>query len=146
MSTTIHDVVIVQISGYVLSETWTQSPSPDLDVFRAKMPGWLRPCVIGPFQNPLNNTYTAFWMPDGSNEGWADSDESDSWRHKFLDLFSFAFDDGSSPYQVMCIRYGPDMRGQRQRPILTEPFACYCPGDPSHPDQGHKPECPQHDR
>lgn len=143
MSVTIHDAVIVQIRGYVFLPTFHDAPAPDLDVFRAKMPGWLRPCVQGPFKNPLNSGYTAFWTPDGSNEGWADSDEADTWRRAFLDLFSFAYADGSSPYDVICIRFGPDMRWNRERPVLTEPFACYCPGDPSDPEEGHSGTCPQ---
>lgn len=148
MSTTIHDVVIVQIRGYIFNTpVHSPAPAPDLDAFRKGMPEWLRPCVIGPVKNPLDSGYTAFWMPDGSSEGWEDSDDADTWRRKFMDLFSFAYDDGSSPFDVIWVRFGPDMRAKKQRPALTEPFACYCPGDPSDPKgPGHKFSCQQYGR
>jgi hypothetical protein len=142
MSTTIHDAVIVQISGYVFDEEWTSGLKPDLHGFRAKMPAWLRPCVIGPFQNPMDDTYTAFWMP---TSGYGE-DEANAWRKAFMDLFSFAYADGSSPYEVIRIQFGPGMRGDDGRPQLTEPFACYCPGDLSDPAVGHQNGCPQHGR
>lgn len=155
MSTLIHDAVIVQISGYVFDREYMPGPQPDLNAFRAKMPAWLRPCAIGPFLNPMSDTYTAFWMPDGSHSAsWTTtgskkvhhhSEEADKWRHAFLDLFSFAYDDGSSPYEVIRIQCGPGMRGYGGRPQLTEPFTCYCPEDEmSDAVMHHQNGCPQH--
>ena len=54
------------------------------------------------------NGYTTFFCgPDGSKEGWTDSDKGDSLRDRFIQrLEADTFEDGSSPWEWVEIGYG----------------------------------------
>jgi len=56
------------------------------------------------------NGYTSFFVPpDGSKEGWADSDLGDDRRDKFLRwLDEQKYDDGSTHYDWVEVQYGDD--------------------------------------
>lgn len=79
---------------------------PDVDGFRAALPEVWRPLVVGPIPAVVNNYVTYVFAPDGSKEGWADSDLGDQYRQQFADLF--ADKDGWSAPDVVIVRYGGD--------------------------------------
>jgi hypothetical protein len=56
------------------------------------------------------NGYTSFLVsPDGSKEGWAESEEGDNRRATFIEwLRSKRYEDGSSPYSWAEVLYGDD--------------------------------------
>ena len=57
----------------------------------------------------LNNVVSFFVAPDGSNEGWDDSDKGDDNRDAFIEwLESLRYDDGSSPLAWAEVQYGDD--------------------------------------
>lgn len=59
-----------------------------------------RGLVQGPFLSPVNAVYTLFIQPDGSKEGWADSDRGDAFRDKCKEwMKSQMWEDGSGPFQ-----------------------------------------------
>jgi hypothetical protein len=60
----------------------------ELEGFRASLPGddW-RALVIGPVPAVIESNPWVAFLPDGSNEGWADSDLGDELRERFLNLF-----------------------------------------------------------
>lgn len=121
MGYTRHDAVIVQIAGYAMnpgSIGRDDMPVIDLDAFRATLPDEWHRLVIGPVKSITNGSYTAVFLPDGSKEGWGTSDEGDVYRAQFAALFSFAYDDGSSPFDVVHIRFGGDEPGARYEPEL----------------------------
>jgi hypothetical protein len=81
---------------------------PDVEAFRESMPAEFRPLLVGPIPAVVNNNITYFFAPDGSKEGSDTSDEGDGWRQLFIDLFGFRYPDGSTPFQVVAVRYGGD--------------------------------------
>lgn len=145
MGVEIHDMVIVRVDDYVLMPEVNRDNEfhfPVLADFIAEMPEELRPCVQGPFRSPVNGGMTFLWLPDGSKEGFRLSDLADEWREKFIRLWSWSYSDGSSPYEVIHLRFGPDLRGNDVRPQVIEPFACYC--EDRSAQQGHERDCPQY--
>jgi len=105
----LHDAVIVEISGYVADGTTPSAPvMPDIAAFRESLPENWRPLVIGPVQTVANGNYVAAFLPDGSKEGWPDSDAGDEYREQFIKLFDFAYEDGSTPFDVVAVRFGGD--------------------------------------
>ncbi len=54
-----------------------------------------------------NDGGTVAMLPDGSKEGWGDSDEGDRLRERFIErLKEDDYDDGSSPWDVVDISFG----------------------------------------
>lgn len=66
--------------------------------------------VLGP-SGPLINGYRTFLVcPDGSKEGWVDSDTGDAKREAFLRyLDSVRLADGSSHLEWVSVAYGRDL-------------------------------------
>lgn len=97
-----HDVAIVT--------TWFRPDEerPDMDAFRATLPERWRPLVVGPVPGVVNEYVTYAFLPDGSKEGWDDSVSGDHYREQFLALFTRAYEDGSSPDDVVEVRFGED--------------------------------------
>jgi hypothetical protein len=108
MGVIIHDAVIVTADGYV-RDNRDPPGMPDVGAFRESLPEQWRPLVIGPVQSVINDYVTFAFLPDGSKEGWAASDRGDEYRARFAALFAFAYEDGSSPFEVVHIRYGADL-------------------------------------
>lgn len=62
-------------------------------------------CVVSDAQ--MNGYATLLVPPDGSKEGWDESDEGDTARDRFVGwLQSQADEDGSSPYSWVEVEYG----------------------------------------
>ena len=99
-----HDAVLVTVSSYM-----TVRPGmPDVEAFRQSLPEEWRPLIIGPVQSVINGYVSFAFLPDGSKEGWGTSDQGDEYRQRFADLFSARYEDGSSPFDVVNVRYGGD--------------------------------------
>ena len=62
---------------------------------------------VGP---PTTNMYRSFLIaPDGSKEGWGDSDRGDERRAKMVQWMNAqAYDDGSSALAWVVVQYGDD--------------------------------------
>jgi len=102
-----HHAVIVTVSGYVLNRD--QSPQmPDVEGFRESLPEQFRKLIIGPVESITNGYLHFIFLPDGSKEGWETSDLGDTYREQFIKLFDFKYNDGSSPFDGVEIRYGGD--------------------------------------
>lgn len=60
-------------------------------------------------RSPFEVYYSLLIGPDGSGEGWPDSDKGDRKRDEFLAwLDAQRFEDGSSPYYWFVVRYGDE--------------------------------------
>ena len=61
------------------------------------------------------NGYASFFIPpDGSKEGWSESDAGNERRELFIEyLISFRYEDGSSPLDWVEVQYGDDDRVTR---------------------------------
>jgi hypothetical protein len=112
-----HNAIIVFASSYVME----REGAPDVDAFRRSLPEEWRRLVVGPVMTVVNGDYSFAFLPDGSKEGWPDSDRGDEYRRQFLGLFSFAYDDGSSPFDVLVVnaRFGGDEPGAGYEPELV---------------------------
>lgn len=68
-----------------------------------------KPQVSNICESAINSWYTFTVTPDGSKEGWPQSEAGDDQRHKFISwLNSKRFDDNSSPFDWVEIQYGSD--------------------------------------
>lgn len=104
-----HHAVLVHAMGYVWDDRIGKNvPTPDVDAFRESLPAAFQPLVIGPVRGAVNGDFMFAFLPDGSKEGWYDSDLGDEFRRAFIELFSFRYDDGSSPFDVVELRFGGD--------------------------------------
>jgi hypothetical protein len=65
--------------------------------------------ILGPSEEVVNGYRSILICPDGSKEGWDDSNDGDSRRESFRAwLNSKRYEDGSTPLDWVEIRYGPD--------------------------------------
>lgn len=114
-----HNTVIVTAAGYAMEGKYGVT-APDVEAFRESLPEEWRRLLVGPVQSVVNGYLSFAFLPDGSKEGWEDSDLGDEFRQRFIDLFSFAHGDGSSPFDVLVIdaRFGGDEPGAGYEPEL----------------------------
>jgi hypothetical protein len=99
-----HDAVLVTVNDYMEGKPgW-----PDVEAFRRSLPEEWRPLLIGPVRSVTNGYLSFVFLPDGSKEGWDVSDRGDEYRDRFAHLFSAGYEDGSSPFSVVRVRYGGD--------------------------------------
>ena len=63
-----------------------------------------------PVTDPVTNGYRTFFVPpDGSKEGWEESEAGDSRRDEFVEwLEKQTYDDGSTPLDWAEVQYGDD--------------------------------------
>jgi hypothetical protein len=119
MGYTRHNTVIVTAHGYAMRGEGNV-PAPDVEAFRRSLPEDWRRLLVGPVPSLVNDYVTFAFLPDGSKEGWGTSDEGDGYRQQFIDLFRFAYDDGSTPFDVIVIdaRFGGDEPGASYEPEI----------------------------
>jgi hypothetical protein len=108
-----HDAVIVTAAGYAMRGEASGIASPDVAEFRDLMPERYRHLVFGPIPAAMNDYMTYVFAPDGSKEGWSDSDAVDELRERFISLFSETYEDGSSPFDIVHVRFGRDLAGAK---------------------------------
>ncbi len=104
-----HNAVIVTAAGDVMRGERDGVPAPDVEAFRQSLPEKWRRLVTGPVRSVMEDYVTFAFLPDGSHEGWDDSNLGDELRQRFLDLFTFAHEDGSTPFDVLDVRFGGDV-------------------------------------
>ena len=107
-----HGAVLVVANGYAFMSGISDPgyKTPDVESFRESLPEHWRPLLIGPVTSITNDYRLWAFLPDGSKEGWRDSDDGDVYRREFADLFSFKYEDGSSPFDVLIVSFGGDHR------------------------------------
>ncbi len=114
-----HAAVIVTVSDY--ANDGDLAPGPKVEALRESLPEQWRPLVIGPVRAVVNGYDTYAFLPDGSKEGWRDSDQGDEYRSQFKAIFAFRYEDGSSPFDVVEVRYGGDFQMEFDGPRATDP-------------------------
>lgn len=112
MSHVRHNAVLVTAPAYVWQPPMSREvpPQPNVEAFRLSLPPEWRPLVVGPVPSMVNSYVTYAFLPDGSKEGWPESNDGDRYRQQFADLFAWSYEDGSSPFDVQLVVYG-EMRG-----------------------------------
>lgn len=111
-----HDAVIITVMSYKINKA-----AQLVDQFRESLPQRYQPLLVGPIPTVANGDVTYFFAPDGSKEGWPESDEGDRWRAAFMELLGFAHEDGSSPYDRVAVTYGGDY-GREHGTTVHEPI------------------------
>ncbi|WP_020135112.1 hypothetical protein [Streptomyces sp. 351MFTsu5.1] len=114
MGSIVHDVIVVTTVDF------RPGGLPDIDSFRASLPEDFRQLVVGPIPAALNGYVSYAFLPDGSKEGRAASNEGDDYRARFAALFDQSFTDGDGHEDVVSLGYGPDHRSRFHHPV-----ACY---------------------
>ncbi len=86
-----------------------------VEIFQAPFGHFKRTCPVSEIlASPVNGYYTFLIPPDGSKEGWSDSDTGDERREQFIAwLNSQRYEDNSSPYDWAEIQYGDGDRDNR---------------------------------
>ncbi|SHU66940.1 Uncharacterised protein [Mycobacteroides abscessus subsp. abscessus] len=102
-----HHALIVTISGFALKKS-DKYGMPDIAAYREGLPEHFRPLLVGPIPTAANDNWVVAFLPDGSKEGWDTSDEGDRIRNELIDMFKWQYEDGSSPYDVVLVRFGGD--------------------------------------
>lgn len=70
--------------------------------------------IIGPSDEAYNGYRTLLVCPDGSEEGWTESDDGDRKRAEFIKyLNSIRHADNSSPLEWVALAYGSDDWGAK---------------------------------
>jgi len=115
-----HAAVIVTVSDYA-NDDRDLAPGPKVEAFRESLPEEWRALVIGPVRAVVNGYGTYAFLPDGSKEGWRDSDQGDEYRSQFTAIFAFRYEDGSSPFDAVEVRYGGDFQMEFDGPRAADP-------------------------
>lgn len=111
-----HNAILVVANEYIFDEDFATRHgiiAPDVEAFRESLPENWRQLVVGPVKSPLNGYITYVFCPDGGKESSPYSDMGELYQRQFLELFSFAYDDGSTPYDILLVgaRFGGDEPG-----------------------------------
>jgi hypothetical protein len=101
----------------VVATTWHQERFAEAAQWLSNLPTEdARFYMIGPPM--MNREATIVLLPDGSKEGWADSDEGDERRRIFVSfLKTHDYEDGSSPWKFVDVSFG-------ERGVMVEATNC----------------------
>lgn len=86
-----------------------------VNALREAMPEQYRHLLVGPLSSDFNTLVTYAFLPDGSKEGWPESDQADAYRAQFIALFAGSYADG------VTVRFGRDLF--QGLPYASLPFA-----------------------
>jgi hypothetical protein len=82
-----------------------------IEAAHAKAVGWFGHTVSAIIESHINGYKSFAVMPDGSKEGWDESDRGDIAREAFVAfLISQRYEDNSSPCDWVEVQYGDDER------------------------------------
>lgn len=81
----------------------------DIDAAHRKASELLGDLVSGVVHSGVNDCRSFFIAPDGSKEGWNESDKGEEARHKFINwLAAQTYQDGGNPFRWVLVQYGDD--------------------------------------
>lgn len=88
----------------IIATTWNREEAARLERWGLENPD-ARLIVAGP--TSVNSYFTIIMPPDGSKEGWDESDEGDRRREKLIAAFKEAdYEDRSNPWAWVEVGYG----------------------------------------
>lgn len=98
----------------VVVTSWNKEKVAEAHNQATKMFGW-----VSPISPEVINGYSSFFIPpDGSKEGWAESDAADKVRAAFMDwIAAKSYDDGSNALCVVDVSFAGDGDGKVDREI-----------------------------
>jgi hypothetical protein len=119
MGCTIHNAIIVSASGVLNRADEARQVALEFGLQASEV-----------ITSPVNGIKTFFIAPDGSKEGWAESDDGDVKRAKFKDWLRDRF------YEWVEVSYGTDQFGYYNRKACVIDENSYDEGDD---DKGWRP-------
>ena len=121
-----HMIVVTSYDEQLIKKAWNRA----CDIFcLAKHPLGGADQVTDIMMSPVNHYYTFFVPPDGSKEGWSDSEDANARREEFISwLNAQRFEDGSTSLKWAEVQYGDDSRDNRMLRHDGEIAPC----DPDH--------------
>lgn len=120
MGYTRHNAIVVTALGFFMRGKG-DIPAPDVEAFRSSLPPAWQALIVGPVPSVVEDYQSFAFLPDGSKEGWEDSDRGDEYRQQFIDLFSVTGADGFTYTDVLVLdaRFGGDEPEAGYEPVLT---------------------------
>lgn len=90
----------------IIATTWNEKEAKRIKKFVSSLnPDSKKLFLFG--KQVMNRTITVAMVPDGSEEGWDESNKGDKLRTKFIkELKKNDYEDGSSPWKFVEISYG----------------------------------------
>lgn len=90
----------------VIATTWNEKQVDKARAWVAKLPDpWRQLFLFG--MGVVNGQQTVVMIPDGSKEGWGESDKGDNYRAEFRSwIAEQAYEDGSNPWDVIEVAFG----------------------------------------
>jgi hypothetical protein len=108
MGRVMHHTLIVTAEGPIADQLGLIAAA---GAFKQDLPDdWAR-LIVGPVRSLKEDYVTWTFLPDGSKEGWPESDAGGRFRQQFADLFAFRYDDGSTPIKVLLVGHGEGLSG-----------------------------------
>lgn len=87
----------------IIATTWSQDAAREFNAWLLRYPN----ALCSSLESPCNGYVTFFIAPDGSKEGWEESDAGDRFRDTVIArLRQDDYDDGSSPWAWVEVGYG----------------------------------------
>jgi len=97
----------VENNNVVIATTWNENEVARIKtwVHEIKDKFWESLFIFGPVA--INSKTTVVMVPDGSKEGWEESDRGDELRSKFIaEIEKANYGDGSSPWDYVEVGFG----------------------------------------
>lgn len=89
----------------VIATTWSKEEVARIKEWVSLLPNMRSLFLFG--GEEINGKTTVVMVPDGSNEGWVESDDGDELRNAFVtELEKANYDDGSNPWSFVEVGYG----------------------------------------
>ena len=106
-----HMIVVTSYDEQLIQQAWSRAR----EIFCVpRMAAGKHMQVTDILTSPVNHYYTFFVPPDGSKEGWSDSEDVDARREEFITwLNAQRFEDGSTSLKWAEVQYGDDSRDNR---------------------------------
>lgn len=106
MGDVVHSIVVVTALIYAWDEKYQADViAPNVNKFRKNLPEQYRDLLVGPTRSTTNGYFTWTFGPCGSKVGWDMEEEFIALQNEFMDLFSFRYEDGSSPFALVRLTY-----------------------------------------
>lgn len=108
-----HMIVVTSCDDLQIQEAHAKA----MEIFSWANMGLVNQGIVGVtpiFTSPVNHYHTFFVPPDGSKEGWSDSEDGDTGRALFVEwLNAQRYEDGSTCLKWAEVQYGDEEQDNR---------------------------------
>lgn len=117
----------VENNNAVIATTWSKEEVARIKEWVGLLPKMKSLFLFG--EEEINGKTTVVMVPDGSKEGWSESDDGDELRNSFIkELEKADYDDGSNPWDFVEVGFGEFgqkvLRGNCRNCYRDSEYAC----------------------